>query len=509
MMFVVMSVALLFADAGSAALKEFCEDPRNYSISLSEGTIAAQAGLCVVLPCSFTTDTGFNVAIINWSKYDGKNSNKKIFNSRTNKDADSEFKGRVSLLDSDLQKKNCSIIINDLRESDSGSYQLRVISDKGEGYSFWCHANITVTALSQRPTVMIPPLTEGQQTTLTCTAPGLCSGSVPEISWKWRRPGSNETEIRGNITDFQTENLTAVTQKHSSTLTFDPSAEHHGTEVTCEVRFMSGITTEEAKTLNVTYLEISGNMTLKEGDDLNVTCSLEGFPASPIMWTKSGSNQSLHEVNANETQESHGKGSLIIPNMSREDSGQYVCTATHLNTTLMKTIDVTLSALVPRILKDSGCQLQSEVLTCVCISEGLPLPSISWPLLKTHTEYSVTTTVSNTTVNSTVTVSVKDNSSTTSECESSNDAGKSTKTLTINKINETPLKAPNLCPQKVILVTIAVVSLLANIILMIYIVFLRKSRKTETPDQEDRTYMTLQKREESPEYDVIGQSMNA
>ncbi|KAM9309975.1 sialic acid-binding Ig-like lectin 11 [Pholidichthys leucotaenia] len=250
-MFVIISVALLFADAGSAALKEFCKS-RGYSISLSEGTIAAQAGLCVVLPCSFTTDTGFNVAVINWSKYDGIN-NKKIFNSRTNKDADSEFKGRVSLLDSDLQKKNCSIIINDLRESDSGSYELRVINDKDEGYSFKCHANITVTALCQRPTVMIPPLTEGQQTTLTCTAPGLCSGSVPEISWKWKRPGSNETEIRGNITDFQTENLTAVTQKHSSTLTFDPSAEHHGTEVTCEVRFMSGITTEEAKTLIVTY----------------------------------------------------------------------------------------------------------------------------------------------------------------------------------------------------------------------------------------------------------------
>uniref|UniRef100_A0A8C9Y8Q1 Ig-like domain-containing protein n=1 Tax=Sander lucioperca TaxID=283035 RepID=A0A8C9Y8Q1_SANLU len=69
--------------------------------------------------------------------------------------------------------------------------------------------------------------------TLSCTAPGLCSGSDPEISWT-------------------TENLTAVTQRHSSTLTFNSSAEHHGTNVSCKVSFTNNITTEETVTLNVT-----------------------------------------------------------------------------------------------------------------------------------------------------------------------------------------------------------------------------------------------------------------
>lgn len=97
---------------------------------------------------------------------------------------------------------------------------------------------------------MIPPLTEGQQTTLTCTAPGLCSGSVPTITWMWRGAAEDDSLLRGNITGYQTDNVTAVTQRHSSTLTFNPSAEHHGTSITCKVKFTGGATTEE--TLNLT-----------------------------------------------------------------------------------------------------------------------------------------------------------------------------------------------------------------------------------------------------------------
>ena len=97
--------------------------------------------------------------------------------------------------------------------------------------------------------MVIPPLTAGQQSTLTCTAPGLCSGSVPTITWTWRGTGENDSHITGNI---MTETLSAVTQRHSSTLTFNSSAEHHGTEVTCKVGFTGDTTTEETVTLNVT-----------------------------------------------------------------------------------------------------------------------------------------------------------------------------------------------------------------------------------------------------------------
>ncbi|XP_075962895.1 sialic acid-binding Ig-like lectin 14 [Anarhichas minor] len=254
-MFVLIWATLLFSVRGNnavtgAAVKEHCDN--GYCITLSEGEITAEAGLCVVIPCSFTTAYDFRPQHMVWYKcepYERRcEDSDVILHTNNNNKVQFGFKGRVSLLEPDVSLRNCSIIINDLTESDSGLYQLRVnglLYDYHEtGYTFSPKATVSVKGLTQKPTVMIPPLTEGQQTTLTCTAPGLCSGSDPKITWTWRGAGEKDSHITGNIT--------AVTQRHSSTLTFNPSAEQHGTDVTCKVSFTNSITTEETVTLNVT-----------------------------------------------------------------------------------------------------------------------------------------------------------------------------------------------------------------------------------------------------------------
>ena len=81
----------------------------------------------------------------------------------------------------------------------------------------------------------------------------------------------------------------------------------------------------------------------------------------------------------------------------------------------------------------SGCVVQSEVLTCVCISEGFPLPTIKWPLLDAHTEYSVTTSFSHHAVNISITVTLKDLNYTTVECISSNDIGEVKENLNVRE----------------------------------------------------------------------------
>ncbi|XP_045901843.1 sialic acid-binding Ig-like lectin 14 isoform X2 [Micropterus dolomieu] len=351
-MFVLVWATLLFsardsiADTGASVEKRTrCQS--GFCITLNEGETTAEAGLCVVIPCSFTTSYSFTPQNIVWYKCEQSKprcvDSDVIFQTNNNRKVQSGFKGRVSLLEPDVSQKNCSIIISDLTESDSGSYQLKVTGvtwyERAEGFTFSPRATVSVTDLIQKPTVMVPPLTEGQQTTLNCTAPGLCSGSDPEITWLWRGPGQNDSHITGNITAFKTENLTAVTQRHSSTLMFNSSAEHHGTNVTCRVRFTNNITTEETVTLNVT--------------------------------------------------------------------------------------------LYPKILNSSGCRNQSEVLTCMCIGQHGPSAVIPW--------------------------------------------------------------------------AVAVISLIVNVICIICVMFLWNTRKKVKPNQEDRTYMSLQKTDPSPEYDVIGQ----
>uniref|UniRef100_A0A669E9K1 Ig-like domain-containing protein n=1 Tax=Oreochromis niloticus TaxID=8128 RepID=A0A669E9K1_ORENI len=247
-----------FALTGASAWgRQHCRG-KGYCVTLSEQKLTAEAGLCVVIPCSFTNADEFTPKHIVWYKCEASqkcSDAEIIFHSNThNKKVQSAFQGRVSRLEPDVSQKNCSIIINDLKESDSGSYQLRVTGErngKQDGFTFNQRVTVSVKGLNQKPTVMIPTLTEGQQATLTCTAPGLCSGSVPEITWTWRGAGGTESYITGNSTDFKTENLTAFTQRHISTLTFKSSAEQHNTTVTCKIRFTCKTTTEEASSLKV------------------------------------------------------------------------------------------------------------------------------------------------------------------------------------------------------------------------------------------------------------------
>ncbi|XP_030605307.1 sialic acid-binding Ig-like lectin 14 [Archocentrus centrarchus] len=509
-MFVLFWATLLFCVSGSNAdtgTSRQCNG--EYCITLSDGLLTAEAGLCVVIPCSFQTAYGFTPQNLVWYKcklYRRCYNDDNIIFDSNNKNHQSEFQGRVSLLEPDVRQNNCSIIINDLRESDSGSYELRV-NGKQDGFTFPARATVSIGGLTQKPRIKIPPMTEGQQATLTCTAPGLCSGSIPEVSWTWRGAGGTESYITGNSTSFRTKAQTAFSQRHIATLTFNSSAEHHNTNITCKIRFTGEKTTEASSTLKVNSkrtLQITGNTTVKEGDVLNLTCSIESFPPALIVWSALSSKTDLQSGTYTDLNNDTGSATLVIHNVTAEHSGQYICTAKHLNTTIIIYVSVTLDWF-SKIHDGSGCVLQAEVLTCVCISEGFPLPTIKWPLLKNHNEYSVITTVTNHTVNSTVSLTVRNHGNSTVECVSNNGNGDVKENLLIHNL---PKKAGNLSVNGVILLPIAVVSMLVNVIFLICFAFLWNSRKKMNAKDKDSTYMSLQKTHRSPEYDVICQPLN-
>uniref|UniRef100_A0A3Q0QWQ6 B-cell receptor CD22 n=1 Tax=Amphilophus citrinellus TaxID=61819 RepID=A0A3Q0QWQ6_AMPCI len=362
----VFIACFLLSLTGRTVGRQNCKD---YCVTFSKQNLQAEAGLCVVIPCYFRTAAGFTPKHIVWFKCEASFERcvdaDVIFHSNKNTGIkhQSGFKGRVSLLEPDVREKNCSIIINDLRESDSGSYQLRVtgkVNGKQDGFTFIPKVTVSVKGLTQKPTVTIPTLTEGQQATLTCTAPGLCSGSVPDITWTWRGAGGTESHITGNSTAFK--NLTLVTQRHISVLTFNPSAEHHNTSVTCKITFTGETTTEETLTVTVNceynlryvfnlilFLKSfeSSVSTVLEGDALNLTCSVESFPPSLIVWKKLSSNTNLHNGTHTDLHNDTGSATLVIHNVTAEDSGEYICTAKYLDTTVTLYVNVTVTCKFP------------------------------------------------------------------------------------------------------------------------------------------------------------------
>lgn len=98
-----------------------------------------------VISCTFNHPDSVKPTAATWYKCPTNGNCDKdkhiIFHSKDPSKAQ-EGKNRVSLLETDLTKKNCSVIINDVRENDTGEYQLRM---KGGPFTYPEKIKITAT----------------------------------------------------------------------------------------------------------------------------------------------------------------------------------------------------------------------------------------------------------------------------------------------------------------------------------------------------------------------------
>lgn len=347
------------------------------------GATTLKEGDILNLTC---TEDIFTQSIMMWGK---NGTNKTLFN------------------ETQSYNRSSTLVIHNITAEDSGLY---FCTAKHLNYTLTEKVDIYVwkMKITGEPTVR-----EGDVLNLTCTVETSYS---PQIIWT--KLGINSTL-----------NNETGTKVRTSTLIIPNVTANDSGQYFCTAGYR---TTQIQDTINISVIyqrrpKIIGERVVTEGSNLNLSCSVDSWPLSLITWTKPGLNTTLK----NATEEA----TLVIFNMTAENSGQYICTAMHVNVTITDEIHIRVKML-PKILDGSGCKAQLEVLTCLCISEGFPVPTIRWAQLKNHMDYSVNIAVSNHTVESTISLKVESYSSNSVVCVSSNSNGDTSRSLEISRVED-------------------------------------------------------------------------
>ncbi|KAM9114220.1 sialic acid-binding Ig-like lectin 16 [Pangshura tecta] len=316
-------------------------------------SVSVQEGLCVLVPCTFTYPASFDTknsparlyrywykdpAIVGW--------NLPVASSEPRRGVSQETQGRFQLVENPAHG-DCSLQISGARRTDTGRYFLRVEGDFSYSYrSTTDRTDLTLTVsvpgLTEEPEIQISParglpgtLLAGEPVTVTCTAPGRCSGPPPRVTWTG--PFSDTAR------DVSAQ-LANGSWAHSSALSFTPGLGDHGKELVCSVTYRPprGPSTCRTVRLHVGYPpgppSITGTLTRNgrpgpaplgadgdivsletlEGDSLSLSCEAGSRAEATLSWAKG--NESVSPGQG-------GAGCLELPNLSRGDAGEYRCWA--------------------------------------------------------------------------------------------------------------------------------------------------------------------------------------
>uniref|UniRef100_A0A8C3I5V3 Ig-like domain-containing protein n=1 Tax=Chrysemys picta bellii TaxID=8478 RepID=A0A8C3I5V3_CHRPI len=275
--------------------------------------VSVQEGLCVLIPCTFTYPASYDT-YNSWAqlfRYWYKDpaivdSEPPVASTDSSRRVSQETQGRFRLA-GDLLSGDCSLQISDAQQTDAGRYFFRF--EKGTlKYNYRKRSCTTLLA--------------GEPVTVTCTAPGRCSGTPPRVTW---------TGPFSDTAQDVSAPLANGTWAHSSVLSFTPTLGDHGKELICSTSYRPswGPSTRRTIQLHVALSHPPAELTARghgdivsletqEGDSLNLSCEAGSRPEATLSWART--NRSLIPGQG-------GDWHLELPNLSRGDAGEYRCWA--------------------------------------------------------------------------------------------------------------------------------------------------------------------------------------
>ncbi|KAM8734546.1 LOW QUALITY PROTEIN: uncharacterized protein AB9X84_023321 [Acanthopagrus schlegelii] len=249
-----------------------------------------------------------------------------------------------------------------------------------------------------------------------------------------------------------------------------------------------------------TSVSFSPSGPVPENSRVTLTCSSTANPAvKNYTWYRADGGQETVM----------GTGHVLNIKASR-DSGPFFCEAENAIGSERSNISQIDVHFAPQILSSYGCIQTADQLNCSCETVGNPPPALQWYSDGLPVNHSDRFAISSEPLNvsglrSIITVSqLQQRDLSTLLCHSSNSLGSATQRFLVYSLEPHGPEQYLGSYSGLLLLAGAAVSLCVNVFFIVYVVLLCKARKSVKPKEEDRTYMSLERRDLSPEYDVIG-----
>ncbi|XP_067260278.1 B-cell receptor CD22-like [Chanodichthys erythropterus] len=319
-----------------------------WGVSYSPSHICALKDSSVIMSCTYTYPSGYQIMRVFWTKTKDKKETEEF----PDLSEDSEYSQRLQYLGDKQQK--CTIRLSHVTLKDSHMYYFRIITNKDKwiGYP---GVNLTVTDLQVESPERV---TEGDSVRLTCKSS--CS-LTDRATFIWYRNSQPLTERRDRNNELL---LQSVRREDAG-------------RYSCAVHGHNLIS--PAVQLNVTYppmsvsVSISPSGEIVSGDSVTLICSSDSNPpALNFSWFKGGTFV--------------GSGRIYsISKISSDDSGEYKCRS--INEHGEKYSDaVTLNVMYPLrnvsvLITGSGEIVSGDSVTLICSSDSNP-PALNFSWFK-------------------------------------------------------------------------------------------------------------------------------
>ncbi|XP_069755245.1 sialoadhesin-like isoform X4 [Narcine bancroftii] len=324
-------------------------------------------GMTATFNCSFEHPyqgiRSSNIAAM-WLKYPCENTSPILYsNDRPNNDG-------VTFI-GNLETKNCSLQINDVRINHTETYCFRFeIKDKDQ-WTGRPGVTLTVKARPSKPIISLSSeLVDGVKTKLTCTSSEIDEQVNFILVWHY---------LNGEF--LKKHRSTLENRKLNSNLDFTPSFRDHNKSIKCSVvSRVYSFEDETVKILKVKYapknitiqVNSRSRQEIKEYDWVSLTCASNSNPEATYTWTKR--EKSFNTKN----------GTLVFESISPSDSGIYHCTAkNYLGNQSSEAVEIRVQYAPKNITTHMEGKSKMEIkegddISFVCTSQSYPDANHSW-----------------------------------------------------------------------------------------------------------------------------------